>query len=855
MLFLRSWLEDYIDLSGISNEDLTKKVTAFSMEVEEVEEISDYYSGLVVVGQINDPQPVEGSNKLRVFKVDLGDRHIQIVSAAPNVVDKMYVAVALSGAKLPRGYNIAERKMMGHVTQGMCLGKSELCLEEGYSAGLWEIEEEFKVLSLEFKVGDCLGKPICDVLPQYFPAETVFDIKVLPNSMGILSNHLGLAYELALIYKDFSLLKPKAATYLDFEKLSEQAQKSIELKIGQNNLSFSDNAKYSHFFTMHELSLPEGEFVLPTLIAQRMFLIEQNSVSPLVDISNYLVFDIGQPTHFFSKEKLNKLVDNTKIEITIDKLKENTPFAGLGHLKDKVLSSDVAVIQAGGIPISLPGISGGVATSIDHDEKDLYLEIATFDPEEVAKNSFKLGFDRSAATRVFAGGVPSIKLLITLIRLKEILGDKIEINSLFFAGQANTFASFDEFTKELKLDFETEIELDPGFLSSKISTRDQTALIHETLANLGKIKSKDGNKVIFIPNKLYTSYEVKEDVVADLARLNDLTSIQSQNLNITVSPEIDFTYRPLVELKKAVSKLGFTETINRPFVSPEILDNIPNGKEKSILILNPIRSQEPYNRTGLIESLLQTARRNLDSGQPQVNIFELNKVYTKIQPNNDPKILKIIPTIQTRRLLSILTTELSMQELTSVMHEILAKIQQQVSDFTNFNDELALNGFEAQNDQIKIKIYQLNNSTKKKFGITLSKNVNYLEFDLSNWNNSFNPYQSYREDREFPDLKRSLSFFVPQNVLFESVKSLIEDLDNIKKLELEVVVEGLERIAGGRSADDENPEKEIIHPDILNLSIKLNHPSRTITGVEADEIEAAILADLQGKLDGGIARR
>lgn len=855
MLFLRSWLEDYIDLSDISNKDLTKKVTAFSMEVEEVKEISDYYGGLVVVGQINDPQPVEGSNKLRVFKVDLGDRHIQIVSAAPNVVDNMYVAVALSGAKLPRGYNIAERKMMGHVTQGMCLGKSELCLEEVYSSGLWEIEDELKTNSEKLKIKDFLGKPISELLPEYFPTETIFDIKVLPNSMGILSNHLGLAYELALVYKDFSILKPNAKTYLDFEKLSEQAEKSIELKVGQNNLSFSDNANYSHYFTMHELSLPDGEFVLPILIAQRMFLIEQNSVSPLVDISNYLVFDIGQPTHFFSKEKLSKLVDKSKIEITIDKLKENTPFAGLGHLKVKVLSADVAVIQAGGIPISLPGISGGVATSIDHDEKELYLEIATFDPEEVAKNSFKLGFDRSAATRVFAGGVPSIKLLITLIRLKEILGDKIDIKSLILAGKDGEFTCFDEFTRQLKLDFETEIELDLGYLSSKISTHDLTDPIFNTLTNLGKIKSSDGNKVVFIPNKLYTSYEVKEDVIADLARFDDLTHIYAQSLNIAVSPEIDLTYRPLVELKKAVSGLGFTETINRPFISPEILENLPNGKEKSILILNPIRSQEPYNRTGLIESLLQTTRRNLDSGQPQVNIFELNKVYTKIKPNNDPKILKIIPTIQTRRLLGILTTELSMQELTSVMHEILAKIKQTVSGFTGFNDELALNGFSVENDQIKIKIYQLNNSTKKKFGISLSKNVNYLEFDLSNWDNSFNPYQTYREDREFPDLKRSLSFFVSQNVLFGSVKSLIEDLEMIKKLDLEVVVEGLERIAGSRSTDEENPEQEIISPDILNISIKLNHPSRTITGVEADEIEAAILADLQGKLDGGISRR
>ncbi len=854
MLFLRSWLEDYIDLNQFSNQDLAKKFTSFSMEVEEIREIKDYYQGLVVVGRILEPKPVEGSDKLRVFDVDLGFKTIQIVSAAANVEAGQYVVVALTGAKLPHGMTISERKMMGHVTQGMCLGKSELCLEDGYSSDLWEIETELQNLKFDFST--ILGKSICEVLPHYFPMQTVFDIKVLPNSMGILSNHLGLAYEIALILGNFNLLKPSASLFLDFEQVVKVCDDLTDLRLDQTQISFEDKTNYSRYFSLHQLSL-DANFNLPALIAQRLFLIEQNSVSAVVDISNYLIYDIGQPIHFFSKAKLEAFAADSKTHLSIREAGQSTEFSGLGQLKKTVLDPQIMAIYAGDQAIILPGISGGQSTMVEAGETEIYLELANFDPEMVAKNSFNLGFDRSQATRVFAGNVPSLKLLIALIRLNQIFGPKTSITSLILSAKDNFKLSFKEFCDFLKADFEAEMELDLDYFKTRIGGDFSEAELCKSLKNLGKLEALESEnsdtKFTFNPNKLYTAYEIQEDILGDLARLGNLLNIDAQSLEIMVNPETDLVYRPILLLKKFIASLGFTETINRPFISEKIVQNLPDGKAQSLLILNPIRSQEPYNRIGLLESLLQTTRKNLDSGKSQINIFELNKVYSKpILNQSNQNGHKIVKNIQERILLSALTTDLNMQDLASVMQQILAKMNQKIDTFLEVRNDLILNGFEAENSQIKLKIYQINNSTKKKFEIPFAKNLGYLEIDITDWDRNLNLFEKYYEDREFPDLKRSLSLLIPANLTFSKVKNTILSLPLILEKEFEVAVNGVERIAGSEINEVNEKTKS---PDILNLDIRLNHHSGTISGEEGNLIEDSIITALQQNFDATIVRR
>ena len=183
MLFLKSWLEDYINLSGFSNAELADIITRKSSEVEEIAEIAERFEGKIVVGKIQSLRKHPEADKLNIFDVNVGEKGIiQIVSAATNARDGLIVPVALDGTKLA-GITIQAKKLRGFESQGMCCGKSEMLLETKHSSGLWELNSFLEDEAF-------LGWSICEALPEFFPTEYVLDIKVLPDKIGVIGNHL-----------------------------------------------------------------------------------------------------------------------------------------------------------------------------------------------------------------------------------------------------------------------------------------------------------------------------------------------------------------------------------------------------------------------------------------------------------------------------------------------------------------------------------------------------------------------------------------------------------------------------------------------------------------------------------------
>jgi len=381
MLFLRSWLEEYINLDGISNEKLAQIITTKSSEVEEFTRISDYFDSKVVLGKIKNVEKHPTADKLKVFEVNCGKFKTKIVSAAPNVCENLLVAVALVGAKLPF-LSVSSKKLRGIESVGLCLGKSELALETSFSAGLWELEtdlENRQKLNLEklennlknnseidlgsnsqensqensdkkenklqhieqisldknveknAKISDkngienqfdnLLGKSVCELFPELFPSETVFDIKVLPDKIAQIGHHLGMAIEIATVLENLDLLTAKGKKGIKFgETLEIKNSENTEIttletqgngKLDEKNtiesqanlISFEDNFGGTNRFDLYNLKL-EKPFVLPHFLQTRMFLTGRNLVGGIVDLSNYLLADMGQPSHFFDTNKI-----------------------------------------------------------------------------------------------------------------------------------------------------------------------------------------------------------------------------------------------------------------------------------------------------------------------------------------------------------------------------------------------------------------------------------------------------------------------------------------------------------------------------------------------------------------------
>ena len=292
MLFLHSWLSEYINLSDYNPTQISDLLSLSSGECEEVNTITEYFDNKVVVGRIENLRKHPEADKLNVFDVNIGALgSVQIVSSAPNSRDGLLVPVAIDGAKLPY-LTIVPRKMRGLESQGMCCGMSELALETNFSSGLWELND------LVTEV--ILGQSICAVLPQFFPKDTTYEIKYLQDKLSACANHLGLAMEIAICLQKPELLRGLAKSIYYQEDFYSDLISKIQPATQQ--IQLTDKTGYVDIYNIFELELPTS-YDLPHIYQQRLFLTGKNLIGGLADLSNYFLYDFGQPTISFPTKK------------------------------------------------------------------------------------------------------------------------------------------------------------------------------------------------------------------------------------------------------------------------------------------------------------------------------------------------------------------------------------------------------------------------------------------------------------------------------------------------------------------------------------------------------------------------
>jgi phenylalanyl-tRNA synthetase beta chain len=472
MKFLRSWIEEHIDLSSLSTEDLSNLITNHSSEVEDTAVYSDYFGGFVRVGKIANARKHENADTLTVFDVLLGDSKVTIVSAAPNVRDGIYVPVALSGAKIP-GMTIADRPMRGITSQGMCCGKSELMLEAEFSSGLWE---------LEGVTDEDLGVSICTKFPELFPKEELLDIKVLPDRIGNIGNYIGIALEIAHILGKPELLKGVAKqVQLGQFGYTPQLQKDTKYTI-----SFKDTTGLSEVFDLFRARI-DSEYVLPTEIKKRLFLAGVNMVNPLADLSNYIMYQTGQPIHFFSSKKVFK--DETHKDWSIQEVTSEEPFVGLGNLKSTVLKPGMFVLKDGDTTLTIPALTGGESTKVTEEDLDIIVEIPCFDSNLTMKNSFTMKY-RSEGAKIWASRSHPTRIAIALNYITQLLLGSHTYITLSTQGTTDTRSLSDHFKS-----FETpfSISVDWDYIGGRWDKQESSDLARSLTPHLTMLGIVTGN--------------------------------------------------------------------------------------------------------------------------------------------------------------------------------------------------------------------------------------------------------------------------------------------------------------------------------------------------------------------------
>ncbi|OZG73995.1 phenylalanine--tRNA ligase subunit beta [Hahella sp. CCB-MM4] len=578
MKFSERWLREWID-PKLSSEALVQQITMAGLEVDGTESVAKPFSG-IVVAEVTGLEPHPDADKLRVCSVSDGKEVFQVVCGAPNVVAGMRVPFARIGAVLPGDFKIKKAKLRGIESHGMLCSEEELGLAEK-SDGLMPLPKDAP-----------LGVDVREYLSL---DDTIIDVDLTPNRSDCLSL-LGLAREVGALNKvtlDDPEVKAIPAINEDTFPVSIEAMEACPRYVGR----VIRNA---------DLSKPTPLWMIEKLRRSGI-----RSIDPVVDITNFVMLELGQPMHAFD---LNELKDG----IVVRMAKENEKLVLLDG-QEISINEDTLVIADHEKPLALAGIMGGEHSGVSENTRDIFLESAFFAPLHIAGKARSYGLHTDSSHR-FERGVDFAHQARAVERATQLLLDIV-------GGEPGPTT-----TVESK-------EHVPGreYVTLRHSRIDEVLGIHldrtkveELLARLGLVVekvTKEGWTFKVPTHRFDISIEV--DLIEEIAR------VYGYNKLPTTEPVGSMAIQPLPEkktslrrLKQHLVSLGYQEVITYSFVDPK-LQALITPEQENIALANPIASDMSVMRTSLWAGLLKTAQYNQNRQQSRLKFFESGLTFVK----------------------------------------------------------------------------------------------------------------------------------------------------------------------------------------------------------------------------------
>ena len=576
-----NWVKDYIDIEDQDVYELASSITKAGINVEDV--ISRDIKGLVI-GEIKSVEDHPDSDHLHICMVDVGTDTLQIICGAHNVREKLKVIVALPGSILPGDFEIKKSKIRGVESNGMICALFELGLEEKtdetYAKGITE-------LSNDAPVG---GNPI-----SYLGLDdTLYDLDVHKHRNNDCYYHIGFAYEIAAI-----LNRKVKLPSVDFKTIKEDIKSSFNLKV--------DTKKCSYYTARLVRDVTIGES--PEFIQKRLIAAGMRPINNVVDISNYVMLEFGQPLHFFDYNKLGE-------EIVVRDAKEDEEIITLDGEK-RILSSDDIVITDGKVPVCIAGVMGGANTEVDDNTKNILIESAIFDPVAIRYTSTKLNLKSEASIRYGKG----------------LNYEYTELASKRACHLLEKYAGAKICSGEIIYDKENHDKKEIKFKANEISTilgmNINDSDIKKELERLDfKYKYNNGLFDVEIPRRRLDIDPYVNDIAEEIGRLYGYN-----NLDDTL-PKVDIRrgrYIGDVKYRKMVSKrlrsLGLDQVMSYTLVSPDMNKLFNYSDTEPVILPNPMSIDKSIVRTTLIPSLINIYNYNKTRGVNDINIYEISKVY------------------------------------------------------------------------------------------------------------------------------------------------------------------------------------------------------------------------------------
>jgi phenylalanyl-tRNA synthetase beta chain len=588
-----SWLQSYVDLTGVSADDISRAITFLGFEVEQVIRTGAPAFNHVVVGHILTRDKHPNADKLSVCTVDVGSAHggvRTIVCGAPNCDAGNRVPVALPGAVLPGDFVIKEAKVRGQPSSGMMCSAKELTIAED-SQGLLLLPGAPEV-----------GTPINDVLPA---GDTVFDIEITPNRPDALS-HLGVARELAAWFK-------KDLTYptVSFTPAAITANPRTDLLKSVRVEATTDCPLYTATVVTGVKVGPSPEW-----LANRLTAVGLRPINNVVDIGNYVMLEYGQPVHAFDAGKL------AGAEIIVRHAAEGEKIATLDK-KERTLSAGMLVIADALKPVVIAGIMGAENSGVSADTTDLVLEVAYFKRQSVRATSKRLGLASDSSYRYERG--------VDVHSLDEAAHRFIDLILAHAGGQV----AGPIHRVGADIPWRREITVTPAYINERLgfvipANEQRAALESLELAVVREEETENrGPAWTFSVPSWRDDLDRPIDLVEEVVRLYGAEKIPS---SVVSAPGLVGNDDPIVLFNRAVSSAlvgqGFNECVNytlRP--AKELAAWATPAAVAELALANPFVEDQSHLRNNLVSGLLESLKLNQARGVAGSHLFETGRVF------------------------------------------------------------------------------------------------------------------------------------------------------------------------------------------------------------------------------------
>jgi phenylalanyl-tRNA synthetase beta chain len=586
------WLKDYVEVV-LPPADLADLLTHSGLEVEGLTEWKPAFQG-VIVGRLDSFRPLAQSDHLSLCSVHDGKRDYSIVCGAPNLKAGERVALAMEGALLPGGVKIGKTQFQGIPSEGMLCSEKELGLSEEGSG----------IMFLDPQASP--GLPLDRALPL---EDWILDINITPNRSDCLCV-LGIAREVAA---------------LTGKSLRFPVDKKAEKDPSADRLT-SVTLERTDLCPRYVAKLILGVRIGPSpfWMRRRLEACGVRAISNIVDVTNYVMLEMGQPLHAFDFHRLEEK------RIVVRTAAPGFTFTTLDGTGRK-MPKDALMICDGKKPVALAGIMGGLNSEIEEDTSDILLESAYFDPMGIRRTSKQLGLSTEASIRFERGIDPNGSL-----RAAERAADLMAA----LTGGAVSRGAVDAYPKKIE---PLQIPLRVSRVNQILGTSINSKEIQSHLKNLQLEVRENGADSFRVTAPTYRVDLTREiDLIEEVARLHGFHRVPVTLPSGRVSPEKKTPMQVGVErARDLLSGFGFREVITYSFISPQVLLDLrisPNDrKARGLRIQNPLSEDQAVMRTTLVPGLLHTVRSNLHRQNLDLKLFELGRVFFPRGPEDQPE--------------------------------------------------------------------------------------------------------------------------------------------------------------------------------------------------------------------------